>query len=107
MKHGSIITHRRPRNSQNNGAFERAPKKAKMVQSAGKAMATVFWDSMGIIHIDYMPKGRAITGEYYSQLLDQFDADLRTKRPRLAKQKVFFHQYNAPAHTSAIAMAKL
>lgn len=28
---------------------ERAPKKAKTVPSSGKVMATVFWDSKGII----------------------------------------------------------
>lgn len=30
-------------------ADERAPKKAKTVNSAGKVMATVFWDSQGVI----------------------------------------------------------
>ena len=29
-----------------------APKKAKTVKSAGKVMATVFWDARGIIHTD-------------------------------------------------------
>lgn len=36
---------------------ERAPKKAKTVKSAGKVMATVFWDARGIIFIDYLKKG--------------------------------------------------
>ena len=36
---------------------ESAPKKAKIVPSAGKVMATVFWDSQGVILIDYMEKG--------------------------------------------------
>ncbi|XP_014485173.1 PREDICTED: uncharacterized protein LOC106749835 [Dinoponera quadriceps] len=31
---------------------ERAPKKTKTVLSAGKVMATVFWDSQGVIYID-------------------------------------------------------
>ncbi|XP_011630294.1 histone-lysine N-methyltransferase SETMAR-like [Pogonomyrmex barbatus] len=35
---------------------ECAPKKAKTVLSAGKIMATVFWDSQGIIFIDHLQK---------------------------------------------------
>ena len=35
---------------------ESAPKKAKTVSSAGKVMATVFWDARGIILIDYLQK---------------------------------------------------
>ena len=48
---------------------ERAPKKAKTVKSAGKVMATVFWDTRGIIYTDYLEKGLTITGAYYAFLL--------------------------------------
>lgn len=86
---------------------EHAPKKAKTVPSAGKVMATVFWDSKGIIFIDYLEKGRTITGQYYAQLLDRFDDALKRKRPHLIKKKVLFHHDNAPAHSSHVATAKL
>jgi histone-lysine N-methyltransferase SETMAR len=86
---------------------ERAPKKAKTVPSAGKVMATVFWDSHGIIHIDYLEKGKTITGAYYSALLDRFDSDLKEKRPHLVKKKILFHHDNALAHSSGIVAAKL
>ena len=48
---------------------ERAPKKAKTVLSAGKVMTTVFWDSQGVIYIDYLEKGKTITGLNYTKLL--------------------------------------
>lgn len=86
---------------------ERAPKKAKTVQSAGKVMATVFWDSQGIILIDYLEKGRTITGQYYCDLLDTFDAALKAKRPHLKKKKILFHHDNAPAHSCRLATEKL
>lgn len=47
------------------------PKKAKAVRSAGKVMASVFWDAKGILLIDYLPTGQTITGQYYANLLDQ------------------------------------
>jgi len=43
-------------------AGEPAPKKAKTVLSAGKVMATVFWYSQGVIYIDYLEKGKTVTG---------------------------------------------
>ena len=88
------------------GPGESAPKKAKTVPSAGKVMATMFWNSLGIILIDYIQKGKTVTGEYYASLLDRFDAIQKEKRPHLAK-KVLFYDDNEPSQTSAIATAKL
>ncbi|XP_043258450.1 uncharacterized protein LOC122400837 [Colletes gigas] len=56
---------------------ECAPKKARTVLSAGKVMATVFWNSKGVIYIDYLVKGKTITGLYYAGLLGRFDAELQ------------------------------
>ena len=86
---------------------ESAPKKAKTIPSAGKVMASVFWDARGIIFIDYLQKGKTINGEYYANLLQRLSAEIKKKRPHLAKKKVLFHQDNAPVHTSVIAMAKI
>ena len=38
------------------------PKKFKTQRSAGKVMATVFWDAKGVIMLDFFPKRRTITG---------------------------------------------
>lgn len=86
---------------------ELAPKKAKAVLSANKVMATVFWDARGVIHIDYLQKGKTINGEYYASLLQRFHQVLMEKRPHLAKKKIIFHQDNARVHTCAVAMAKI
>ncbi|XP_012060732.1 PREDICTED: uncharacterized protein LOC105623969 [Atta cephalotes] len=66
---------------------ESASKKAKTVPSAGKIMATVFWDSRGIIFTDYLEKGRTITGQYYADLLDRFDAELKKKTASFSEKK--------------------
>jgi hypothetical protein len=42
------------------------PKKTRSVPSAGKVTASVFWDAESILFIDYLEKGKTITGEYYS-----------------------------------------
>ena len=76
------------------------PKKTRSVPSAGKVMASVFWDAEGIFFIDYLEKGKKITGEYYSSLLTRLDEKIREKRPGLRKKKIIFHQDSAPAHES-------
>ena len=86
---------------------ETGSEKAKTVFSAGKVMATLFWDSRGVILIDYLQKGKTITGAYYASLLDKLKAELAEKRPHFQKKKILFHQDNAPSHTSAVAMAKI
>jgi len=70
-------------------------------------MATVFWNSHGVIYIDYLEKVKTVTGLYYAELLGRFAAELQIIRPHLAKKKVLFHHDNAPALTSALAKAKL
>jgi len=40
-----------------------APKKTRSVPSAGKVTASVFWDAEGILFIDYLEKGKTITGD--------------------------------------------
>jgi len=46
------------------------PKKFQVQKSAGKVLASIFWDQDGILLIDYLPKGQNINAEYYSSLLD-------------------------------------
>ena len=55
------------------------PKKFKTQPSAGKVMATVFWDAKGVIMLDFLPKRSTITGVYYANLLDQLRTAIREK----------------------------
>ena len=75
--------------------------------SANKVMDTVFWDARGVIHIDYLQKRRTINGDYYTNLLDRFNEDLKKKRPHLAKKKVLFHQDNARVHTCVVSIRRI
>ena len=44
-------------------------RKFRVFASARKVMATVFWDSEGIVLIDNLEHGRTITGTYYAYLI--------------------------------------
>ena len=53
------------------------PKKFKTKLSAGKVIATVFWDAKGVIILDFLTKRSTITGVYYANLLDQLRIAIR------------------------------
>ncbi|XP_054745939.1 histone-lysine N-methyltransferase SETMAR-like [Anastrepha obliqua] len=53
-------------------AGESRPKRPKAQQSAGKIMTSVFWDTHGIIFIDYLQKGQTINSDYYIVLLERW-----------------------------------
>jgi hypothetical protein len=50
-------------------------------------MASVFWDVEGILFIDYLEKGKTITGEYYSNLLTRLDKKFMRKDPVCKRKK--------------------
>ena len=71
-------------------------------------MASVFWDALGIIFIDYLEKGQTINSDYYIALLERLKDEITKKRLHLKKKKkVLFHQDNALCHKSMKMMAKL
>ena len=70
-----------------------------------KVMATVFWNSKGIILIDYKPAGTSITGEYYVNVIEQLRVAIKEKRRgKLAAGVLLLHD-NAPVHKSRVAQA--
>ena len=56
------------------------PKSLRVQKSAGKVLASIFWDQDGILLIEYLPKGQTINAEYYLSLLVQLKDILKEKR---------------------------
>ena len=83
------------------------PKKFKVSQSAGKLMAMVFWDSEGILLIDYKDKGVSITGQYYALILERLKEAIKEKRRGKLIKGVLLIYNNAPVYKSCVALAAL
>ena len=81
------------------------PKKLKAQPSAGKVMATVFWDAKGVIMLDFLPKRSTITGVYYANLLDQLRTAIREKRRCKLSKGVFLQHDIARVPTCKVAIA--
>ncbi|UYV82869.1 hypothetical protein LAZ67_22001161 [Cordylochernes scorpioides] len=83
------------------------PKKAKTVPSAEKVMVSVFWDSEGVLLLDFLNKGQTITGDYYANFVKQLREAIKEKRRGKLSRKIVYHQDNAPSHRSLQAMATI
>ena len=105
MKPGSIIMSQRIKLScQSVGPGSPRPKKFKTQPSAGKMMATVFWDAQGVIMLDFLAKKSTRTVAYYANLLDQLRTVIREKRRYKLSKGILLQQDNARVHTCKIAM---
>ena len=80
------------------------PKTFKRASSAGKVMASDFWDSQGVIMIDYLQQGRTINGAYYAAELRRLRQEIARKMRRKLTRSVLLLQDNAPAHMSQVAV---
>jgi len=82
------------------------PKEFRVQKSAGKFLASIFWDQDNILHIHYLPKGQTINMEYYSSLLVQLKDILKEKRRWKFTKSVLFLHDNVPAHRTLAPQKK-
>lgn len=76
-------------------------KKFKVSPSAGKVMATVFWDAKGVILLDFLHKG-TINAARYCDTLTKLRSAIRRKRPGLLSQGVVLLDDNATPHRATL-----
>ena len=67
-------------------------------------MASIFWDSLGVIMIDYLEQGRTINGAYQAGTLRRLCQEIARKRWWKLTCGVLLLQDNVPANTSQVAM---
>ena len=80
------------------------PKKFKTQPSAGKVIATVFWNAKGVIMLDFLPKRSTITGMYYANFLDHLRTAIREKRRGKVSKGILLQKDNARVHTCKVAI---
>ena len=78
-----------------------------MQKSAGKVLASVFWEQYGILLINYLPKGQTIKAKYYSSLPGANEGHFEDKMPREVHQGGLVLHDNVPAHQALATHKKL
>ena len=69
--------------------------KFKVERSVQKIMATVFWDSEGLILMDFLEGQKTITGIYYKGVLQKWKTALTKKRRGKLHCGILFHHDKA------------
>ena len=82
------------------------PKKLRRTISAGKVMATLFWDSKRVIQLDFIQERRTINTKYSKILLGEVKGKIRSKRKTEGKL-ISFLQDNARPHTARKIMENI
>ena len=80
------------------------PTKFKVVPSASKVMATVFWDMRGVLLVEFKEHGRTVNATSYCSLLERLKTAIRTKRKGLPTQGVILLHNNARPHTARLTL---
>jgi len=83
------------------------PKKFRVQKSAGKVLASIFWDQDGFLLIGYLPKGQTINAESYLSILVQLKDILKEKRHGKVTKGILFLHDNAPARRALATQKKL
>jgi len=79
------------------------PKKLKFQRSRIKTMLIIFFDSQGVVHKEFVPKGKTVNAEFYKAVIDRLLKRIQRFRPAaFCCLYIFFLLHdNAPAHKAA------
>jgi hypothetical protein len=78
----------------------RSTKKFKVMQSAGKVMLTLFWDSQGVMLAHFQNRDANVNSASYCGVLLKLRDAIRRKRPGQLPRGVLLHHDNARPHTA-------
>ena len=100
----------RPKKSPCNGSTRckyPTPKKFHVQQSAGKITPTVFWDSEGVLLLEFTPHKTTITRDIYASTIVALRENIKQKRRGKLSSGVLLLHDNAPAYKSRTSRAAI
>jgi histone-lysine N-methyltransferase SETMAR len=65
-------------------------------------MATIFWDSKGILMVNFKERYTTVNGMYYESVLYKLRDVIKEKRCGMLSRGVKLLHDNAPVHTAAV-----
>jgi len=75
------------------------PKKARMSKSKLKCKLVCFFDSMGIVHKEWVPAEQTVNQFYYKDILERLRKRVMRVHPHIATNRILHHD-TAPAHAA-------
>ncbi|GFR96971.1 histone-lysine N-methyltransferase SETMAR [Elysia marginata] len=94
----SWVHHYDPESKQNSKKYRHktspCPKKFKVFSSARKVLLTIFWDSEGVAHTEFLEQGNTMNSTKYMNTLEKLKVRLR--RVRSEKVSIIHHDNTRP-----------
>ncbi len=92
---------------------ETRPQKAIWNRATCKTMAILFFDTLGVIHLEFLPRGQTIDSDFWIEVVKRLKESIRRKRPIMWKggfdsqtdRDFILHMDNAPVHVSVPSLA--
>ncbi len=88
------------------------PRKAVKSRSQKKTMLILFYDSKGVIHMEFLPQGETVDTDFYLEVLKRLKESVRRKRPELwlrppgsEYRRMLLHHDNASCHMATRTLA--
>ncbi len=89
------------------------PQKALRARVTRKTMLVLFFDTMGVVHLEFLPQRMTVNGEYWVQILSNLKESIRKKQPIMWRggfdgqtdRDFILHMDNATPHTGVDALA--
>ena len=89
------------------------PTKALRATSRRKTMCILFFDTVGVVHIEFLPQGQTVNSDFYISVLTRLKESIRRKRPVMWKggfdgktdRDFLLLQDNATPHVSVPTLA--
>lgn len=110
MKRGYTTTHQK-RNGQvcsGNMSHLHPPESLEFSAQQVKSWLQFFWDVKGVLLLDFLERNHTITGQHYSdQLEEQLHPSICSKRRGLLSKGVLLQHDNARAHTANVTSSTI
>jgi len=107
-KVGKNFTEAKMQPSQWMGKGSPRPKKAQMSRSKIKVVVFVFFDWKGIVHCEFVLRGKVVNKQLYQDVLACLRNVVRRKSPELWENQTWLlHHDNVPAHASILICSYL
>ncbi len=90
------------------------PQKALRNKAAKKTMAILFFDTLGVVHLEFLPRGQTIDSDFWISVVKCLKESIRRKRPVMWRGGGFdgktdrdflLHMDNVPVHISIPSLA--
>ncbi len=89
------------------------PQKAIRNRATRKTMAILFFDTLGVVHLEFLPRGQTIDSDFWIDVMKRMKESIRRKCPIMWKggfdgktdRDFFVHMDNAPVHVSVLSLA--